>query len=117
MIQLSEGHVSMTDKKLLQIEKQIAAIKQQLMEIGEMRPGSLTKQYKNPKDKKGGFYQISYTQKNKSKTEYVRPYNIKVLKQQIRSYKKWKMLVERWIKLSIIYSKLKMDIANQAELK
>jgi len=63
------------------------------------------------------FYQISYTQKNKSKTEYVRPYNIKVLKQQIRAYKKWKMLVERWIELSIIYSKLKMDIVNQAKLK
>jgi len=107
----------MTNKNLLQIENQIAAIKQQLMEIGEMRPGSLTKQYKNPKEKKGGFYQISYTQKNKSKTEYVRPYHVKALKQQIKSYKKWKLLVERWIKLSLIYSKLKMDIANQGKLK
>ena len=117
MIQLSQGHVSMTDKKLLQIEKQIAAIKQQLMKIGDMRPGSLTKQYKNPKEKKGGFYQISYTQKNKSKTEYVRPYHVKVLKNQIKSYKRWKMLVERWINLAIAYSKMKMDIANQRKLK
>jgi hypothetical protein len=107
----------MTEKNLLRIEEQIAAVKQQLMEIGEMRPGSLTKQYKNPKEKKGGFYQISYTQKNKSKTEYVRPYHIKVLKQQIKSYKKWKLLVERWIDLSIEFSKLKMDIANQSKLK
>jgi len=107
----------MTDKKLLQIEKQIAHIKQQLMEIGEMRPGSLTKQYKNTKDKKGGFYQISYTQKNKSKTEYVRPYHVKALKQQISSYKKCKLLVERWVELSIVYSKLKMDISNQSKLK
>jgi hypothetical protein len=91
----------MTNRKLLQIEKQITDIKQQLMDIGDMRPGSLTKQYKNPKDRKGGFYQISYTQKNKSKTEYVRPYHVKVLKTQIKSYKRWKMLVERWIELSI----------------
>ncbi len=117
MIQLSEGYVPMTNKKLLHIEKQIAYIKQQLMEIGEMRTGSLTKQYKNPKDKKGGFYQLSYTQKNKSKTEYVRPYHVDVLKQQIKSYKKCKKLVERWIELSIVYSKLKMDIANQGKLK
>jgi hypothetical protein len=107
----------MTNRKLLQIEKQITDIKQQLMDIGDMRPGSLTKQYKNPKDRKGGFYQISYTQKNKSKTEYVRPYHVKVLKTQIKSYKRWKMLVERWIELSIIHSKLKMDIANQTKLK
>jgi hypothetical protein len=107
----------MTNRKLLHIEKQISDIKQQLMEIGEMRTGSLTKQYKNPKDKKGGFYQISYTQNNKSKTEYVRPYHVEALKQQIKSYKKCKKLVERWIELSITYSKLKMDILNQGKLK
>lgn len=107
----------MTNRKLLQIEKQITDIKQQLVDIGDMRPGSLTKQYKNPKDRKGGFHQISYTQKNKSKTEYVRPYHVKTLKQQIKSYKRWKLLIERWIELSIIHSKLKMDIANQTKLK
>jgi len=37
-----------------------------------MRPGSLTKQRRNAKEKKWGFYQLSYTYKMKSKTEYVR---------------------------------------------
>jgi hypothetical protein len=62
----------MADNKLIRIEKQIAGIKKELMEIGEMRPGSLSQQYKNPKDKTGAFYQLSYTYKMKSKTEYVR---------------------------------------------
>jgi hypothetical protein len=51
----------MTDKSLLKIEKQIDKIKQELIDIGEMRPGSLTKQYHNAKEKKWGFYQLSYT--------------------------------------------------------
>jgi hypothetical protein len=51
----------MTDKSLLKIEKQIDKIKQELIDRGEMRPGSLTKQYHNAKEKKWGFYQLSYT--------------------------------------------------------
>ena len=37
-----------------QIEEKIAGIKKQLLEIGEMRPGSLTYQYRKPKEKEGG---------------------------------------------------------------
>ena len=48
-------------KQLDPIEKKIAGVKGELMRIGEMRPGSLTYQYQRPKEKKGGFYQISYT--------------------------------------------------------
>ncbi len=107
----------MTKNRLSAIEKQITAIKEKLMDIGEMRPGSLTMQYKNPKDKSGGFYQISYTYKNKSRTEYVRPQHVDDMKQQINAYKKVKKLMEKWVDLSIEYSKLKMDIANQDKLK
>ena len=66
-------------KKILQIQRRVEKIKQQLLNIGEMRPGSLTMQYQKPKEKKGGFYQISYTYKMKSKTEYVRPEFVKDL--------------------------------------
>ena len=48
-----------------QIENEIAQIKTELMTIGSMRPGSLTCQYKNPKEKLGENYQISYTFKMK----------------------------------------------------
>lgn len=39
-------------KRVLQIQRRIEKIKQQLLNIGEMRPGSLTKQYQKPKEKK-----------------------------------------------------------------
>jgi hypothetical protein len=48
-------------KKLAQIEQKIARIKEVLQTVGEMRPGSLTKQYQKPAQKQGGYYQISYT--------------------------------------------------------
>ena len=42
-------------EKLKQIEKKIDRIKNELMKIGEMRPGSLILQYQKPKEKKGHF--------------------------------------------------------------
>ena len=37
-----------------------------------MRPGSLTRQYKDPQHHTGAYWQISYTRQMKSRTEYVR---------------------------------------------
>jgi cell fate (sporulation/competence/biofilm development) regulator YlbF (YheA/YmcA/DUF963 family) len=44
----------------------------------------------------------------KSKTEYVRPEFVKEVRQQIRNYKKFKKLIEKWIELGIQYSQLSM---------
>jgi len=98
----------MKSKILLQIEDKIQTIKSQLQDIGDMRPGSLTKQYRNPKERTGAFFQISYTHKMKSKTEYVRPEFVKEVRQQIRNYKKFKKLIEKWVELGIQYSQLSM---------
>jgi hypothetical protein len=98
----------MKNKSLHQIEKEIQSIKSQLLELGDMRPGSLTKQYRHPKERTGAFFQISYTHQMKSKTEYVRPEFVKEVRQQIRNYKKFKKLIEKWIELGIQYSQLSM---------
>ena len=99
-------------KRVLQIQRRIEKIKQQFQGVGEMRPGSLTRQYKKPKEKKGGFYQISYTYRMKSKTEYVRPEFIKDLKGQIVNFKKFKKLTQEWTDLAIELSILKIKIAK-----
>ncbi|HKN18315.1 MAG TPA: DUF6788 family protein [Dissulfurispiraceae bacterium] len=113
MVQL----IKMTDRTLKKIEHQIEKIKKELIEIGEMRPGSLTKQYKKSKDKQWEFYQISYTHKMKSKTEYVRPQHVETLQRQIKTYKRFKELIETWIDLSIEHSKKTMELANKDQLK
>ncbi len=98
----------MKSNTLYRIEEKIKTIKLQLQDIGDMRPGSLTKQFRNPKEQTGAFYQISYTHKMKSKTEYVRTKFVKEVRQQIRNYKKFKKLIEELVALGILHSQLSM---------
>ena len=101
----------MRKENLTEIERKIATLKQKLLTIGEMRPGSLTIQYKDPKTKSGGSYQISYTHHMKSRTEYVRPQFAPALKKQINTYKIFREIVEKWIDLAIAHSKDKIRLA------
>jgi hypothetical protein len=103
----------MPKEKLSQLEKEMDKIKQELMTIGEMRPGSLTCQYRIPKNKIGPFYQISYTYKMKSHTEYVRPEFFALTKQQITNYKRFRELVKKWVDLAIKHAKLKIKLAKK----
>lgn len=103
------------DKKLDMINKEIENVKKELMKIGEMRPGSLTQQYKNRKEKSGGYYQISYTYKMKSKTEYVRPENVDKVREQVANFKRFRNLVQEWTDLSIKQSQYKIEITNKTK--
>jgi hypothetical protein len=48
----------------------------------------------------------------KSRTEYVRKENVKELRRQIATHKRFQNLVEHWIDLSIEHSQLKMQMAE-----
>lgn len=100
----------MSEKRMQQIERRIEGIKKALLEIGPMRPGSLTRQYKDRKQRAGAYWQISYTRQMKSRTEYVRREWVKELRRQIAAHKRFKRLVDQWIDLSIKHSKLAMRI-------
>lgn len=93
--------------QLEKIEARIANIKVELAAIEEMRPGSLTRQYKNREQRSGAYYQLSYTRDGRSRTEYVPRDFVRKLKAQIANYKKFKALTEEWIALSIEQSRLK----------
>jgi len=103
----------MHTKRLQQIENEIKRIKRRLERIGPMRPGSLTRQYRLPKEKIGPYYQISYTHRMKSHTRYVPARLINPLRRQIAAYKTFRQLVERWIALAIEHSQLWMDEAKK----
>ena len=98
----------MTDKRLAQIEKRIDKIKAELAKIGEMRPGSLTRQYKDPQTQSGPYYQLSYTLDMKSRTEYIRRECVSDIRRQIRNYKRFKDWSRKWVALSIEHSRLAM---------
>nr|CAJ73406.1 unknown protein [Candidatus Kuenenia stuttgartiensis] len=107
----------MSIKKLQQIEEKIKKIKKKLQSINEMRPGSLSKQYKDPAGKKGAYYQLSFTHKMKSRTEYVRPSFVDETRQLVKTYKEFKKLIELWIDLSIEHSRLKAHLAKRDKPK
>ena len=77
-----------------------------------MRPGSLTRQYRDPKERMGGYWQISYTRQMRSRTEYVRPEWVAETRRQIATYKRFKRLVDQWLSLSIERSQLSMRVAK-----
>lgn len=98
----------MKARRLATIEKEIEAIKARIAEIGVVRPGSLTRQYKDPSNQRGAYYQLSYTHRMKSRTEYVRSGFLEEVRRQIRDYNELKRLIAKWVALGMEYSKLSM---------
>ena len=102
----------MSEQRIRQIERRIERIKAALSHVGPMRPGSLTRQYKDRKNKTGGYWQISYTRQMKSRTEYVREEWVEAIRRQVTTHKRFKRLIDQWVDLDIERSKLAMQIAE-----
>lgn len=98
----------MHTKKINLLEKRIEKIMGKLASIGPMRPGSISKQYRDRQNQSGAYYQLSYTHKMKSRTEHVWPDHVKALKKEIEEYRKFKELTTELIELSIELSKAKI---------
>jgi hypothetical protein len=105
-------------KRATQIGKQIQKIKKELMELGELRPGSLSQQYnvcgkascrcKDPEKPRrhGPYYQVSYGRKGKSSSTFVRPEDVGAVTKQLANYKKLMQLVTLWIDLGLEQSQI-----------
>lgn len=98
----------MTTSQIRSLEKRIAKLMEKLVKIGPMRPGSISKQYRDRQKQSGVYYQLSYTHKMKSRTEHVWPEHVKELRAEIAEYKKFKELTSELIDLSIELSKAKI---------
>ncbi len=88
-------------------EKKIRALCARIAELGMMRPGTLTVQYRNPKERKTPFHQLSYTHKGKSRSEYVRPESLAAIREEVDAYKRFRLLVEDITDLSLEASRLR----------
>ncbi len=97
--------------QLGRVEAKIEGIKQDLLALGPMRPGSITKQYRLPREKKRPFYQISYTHRMRSRSEYVRSENLLALRKETGNFKRFKTLVGLWINLALKTSQLRVQQA------
>jgi hypothetical protein len=103
----------MATTRIEQIYKRIESIKAELTAIDEMRPGSLSKQFKEPDVQRGAYYQLNYSHGGRSRTEYVAPAFLRDVRRQIGNYKRFKALTAEWIELSIGQSRLKIKSAGK----
>src|SRR5437762_1015187 len=98
---------------LQKIQKQIQSIQRQLAQLGPMRPGCLSRQYRDPKERKRAYYQLSYTHQMKSRTEYIPPDLVPQIQQEVAEYKRYRELNAEWVRLSIECSRLKLKAWKQ----
>lgn len=97
----------MSTTALKKKERKIGMLVTRLTQLGAMRPGTLTVQYRNPGERKMPFHQLSYTHKGRSRSEYVRPESLPAVRREIAAYKKFRRLVEEIIDLSLEASRLR----------
>jgi hypothetical protein len=93
---------------LRRTDEQIEGIKEELLALGPMRPGSITRQYRLPKERQRPFYQISYTHRMRSRSEYVRPENLAALRRETTNFKRFRKLISRWVSLALAASQLRV---------
>jgi hypothetical protein len=111
----------MNAKKIKQLQGRITRIKKKLSQLGDLRPGTLSRQYnvcgnpscrcKDPDDPKkhGPYYQLSYTYRGKSRTEFVRKEVVQEEKKRIRNYVIFRQLTQEWIDLSVEMARLRRE--------
>jgi len=101
------------------LEKRIQSLKHQISQLGDLRPGALSKQYNicgnpncrckaDPPIKHGPYYQISFTRHGKSSSQFVREEDLVEVQQQLENYRLLRQLVDEWITLSAQLSSLRL---------
>jgi hypothetical protein len=114
-----------TKTQLQKIEAKIQRIKDKLMELDEMRPGSISKQYNvcgnpncrckdkiNPK-KHGPYYQLSFVRKGKSSSQFIKKEFLQDARKQTANFKIFKKLCDDWVELALQHAKLKLEISKE----
>ena len=80
----------MNDKQLSRWQAQLAATQAELARLGPMRPGSLSRQFKDPAKKSGAYWQLSYTHAMRSRSRYVRPEEVALFKPLLANFKRFR---------------------------
>jgi len=97
------------EEKETQLEKRIGKLKEKIVALGPMHPGSLSKQYnicgnptckcKDPHDpvKHGPYYNLSYTFHGRSKTKFIRQELVRDFMRYTNSYKKFRQYADELV--------------------
>jgi hypothetical protein len=104
----------MKDKELAKWQAQLARAQAELARIGPMRPGSLSQQYKDPTNKSGPYWQLSYTHNMRSRSRYVRPEELNLIKILLARFKRFRQLVDQCLDLSVLIADRQAELRRAA---
>ena len=101
------------------LEQRIATLKAQLMAVGDLRPGSLSQQYNvcgtagcqckaDPPRKHGPYYQVSFTWRGRSRSQFVRREQVRMVRRHLRNYQRLRALIQQWIAAGLELSRLRV---------
>ncbi len=108
------------DRRTVTLQRKVERIKQELLRLGDLRPGSLSEQFNvcgtpgcrcknSPPQKHGPYYQVSYTRKGRSGSRFVKRHQVAAVKRQLRNYARMRELVDRWIQAATELSDLRLQ--------
>ena len=112
-----------TNIRLQHLEQQIARIKNDLLGVGPLHPGSLTRQYsvcgkagcrcKDPTRPRrhGPCYKVSYVYRGKFTSRFVPRQEARAVRAELASYKRMRKLIEARVGLAIRLAKEKRRLA------
>lgn len=115
----------MNTQKNRPCQARVPEIKRALLALGDIHPGSLSKQWnvcgkadcrcKDPKRprKHGPYYQISYTWRSKSHTVFVPEKQVLEVKKRLANYRRFRALCQQWVDVALKAAKLQQAARKQ----
>lgn len=107
-----------TNTSIERLEREIVTIKQNLLQLGPMHPGSVSQQFQvcgrkecrcmdlQKPERHGPYYKLAYVYRGKPVCRFVRAACVDDMKIRLAVYKQFRSLMDKWIKLSIQRGKL-----------
>ena len=119
---LSDMKQNLTPQKLKHMERRIAAVKAALVDLGDLHPGSLSKQFnvcgkpgcrcKDPRHPRrhGPYYQLNYVFRGKKTSLFIPRDQVPQLRAQLANYKSLRRSTDQWIGLAIQIARMKRKL-------
>jgi len=109
-----------------QLERHIERIKKRLCALGDLRPGSISKQFNvcgnprcrckdTPPKKHGPYHQLSYVRSGKSTTRFIRKPDVTTVSKQLKNYQLLRDLVDDWIDASLMICEVKLKASRTSK--
>jgi hypothetical protein len=111
----------MNDTKHVQTTKEkIQTLKDQLLALDRMRPGSLSRQYnvcgkagcrcKDPQRPKrhGPYYQLNYVFRGKKTSQFIRAADVATVRAELANFKTFRRLTDQWVGLALRHANWKL---------